>query len=240
MPSPAEDVAVLEDHLHGVARGEYADEAEYQRVRERLLSLPVAPAFLRACPSYERLRVQFLKVAKGEGSYAARDGWARAQMAELNSQASGLAYASSPPKVHEVFERVDHHWVQQHWKDAREFLGTRDAQAVGAARSMLESVCKAILTEHGIARGESWDVKRLMTETRRVLGLQGVDPLAQMMDGLAATMRAMARIRAKAGADHGLGPEEEGVDAEVAELFVNTAGAIAVFLRRRATTAGGR
>ena len=95
---------------------------------------------------------------------------------------------------------------------------------------MLESVCKAILAERRVPKTSERNLNRLMAEVRTTLGLAGDSELCDLLNGLESSMKARAKIRAAAGADHGLGPGEDGVDPEVAELFVN----IAVFLRREA------
>ena len=111
MPSPEEDVTVMLYHMHEVAHSRHPDEAEYKRVRQRLMTLPYCPAFLSACPDYGRLRVQYLQVAKHQGSYGERDAWTRAQMAEFRERAPSLAYTATEANVGEAFdERIDHKW----------------------------------------------------------------------------------------------------------------------------------
>jgi len=234
MPTPAEDLEVLRYHIHEVARSCEPDEEEYRRVRGRLLTLPVRPAFLQSCSDYQRLRIRLIGIAKGRGSYAQRDRWVASQLAELAEEAPSLSYDRAVTSVGAAFDDVTMKWVRSHWEEAVGFLGTHDAQAVSASRSMLESVCKAVLHEHAVQWKSSWGMDRLVRETRQVLEIDDLLGMKPLLDALDDAMRAMAKIRAAAGADHGLGPSDERVPPDIAELFVNVAGAMALFFRRQA------
>lgn len=111
--------------------------------------------------------------------------------------------------------------------------------AVGAAKDMVESVCKTILGELGVpVRNEA--LPKMVRVTAKNLGLapadvpnqtKGEDAIRRVLNSLAQIADGMARLRNLYGTGHGrAGGVTGGVTARHARLAVGSAASLAVFL----------
>lgn len=148
------------------------------------------------------------------------------------------------PSVHnidDVLRRFDAEYVHVAWAKA---LDRRDADpegAITAARTLLESVCKHILDDLTVAHDEGLELPKLyklMAKHLRLAPEQHTEEVfKQILGGCASVVEGLGSVRNKLSDAHGRGRIHAKPAARHAELAVNLAGALSVFL---VTTAAAR
>ncbi|WP_216365363.1 MULTISPECIES: abortive infection family protein [unclassified Roseobacter] len=122
---------------------------------------------------------------------------------------------------------------------ARNFVDDDPEDAITAACSLIESVCRSILVELDLPLPKELSVKPLYKAVRGPLGLAPDKPSVEtqvaadvraILAGLSNSIEGIGALRTHAGDAHGREKGRPRVDARIARLSVNTASAIAVFL----------
>lgn len=108
------------------------------------------------------------------------------------------------------------------------------ALAIGTAKEFVETVCKGILAERGVALSGGEDIPKLVHLTRRAIGLavpeKAGDTMRKTLSALAALTQGIAELRGRLGPGHGPHPNAPTAVPEVAWLAVRSAIALGVFL----------
>jgi hypothetical protein len=124
--------------------------------------------------------------------------------------------------------------VREQWWVATSRLTLTAASAITAARSLLESTCKTILTECSETPDGSGDLQRLFNQTRDALDLKtGQDvprPVNEILSGFISVTNGLAAISNNAGDRHGQIAGARLEDITIASLCVHSAGVTALFL----------
>jgi len=126
--------------------------------------------------------------------------------------------------------------IRRQWMTAASRLPATPAAAITAARTLLESTCRTILTELGEASDSSGDLGRLYKQLRTKLGIdptQGAtQSIHQMINGLTQCVDGIAGLSNIAGDRHGLAGGAKINDLAFASLCVHAAGTTSLFLAR--------
>jgi hypothetical protein len=115
---------------------------------------------------------------------------------------------------------------------------TEPEGAITMARTLLETVCKHILDDAGIAYDEKDDLPKLYFLTSKHLRLAPslyADELRRIFGGCASVVEGLGALRNRAGDAHGKGKQHAKPSPFLAEYAVNLAGASALFLVQEAT-----
>ena len=109
--------------------------------------------------------------------------------------------------------------------------------AVTAANSALESVCRSILVELGLQLPDKRDISSLYKAVREPLGLGVIqvskeiaDDVQQVLGSLSGVVQGIGALRTHAGDAHGREKGFRRIDARIARLAIHAAGAAALFL----------
>ena len=107
--------------------------------------------------------------------------------------------------------------------------------AITAARTLLETVCKHILDEKGIEyKGNKVDLPELYhlvsIELSLSPNLYTEDVFKQILGGCSVIVNGLSTLRNRLGDAHGQGKKSARPAARHAELAVNLAGSVALFL----------
>lgn len=111
--------------------------------------------------------------------------------------------------------------------------------AVTAACSVIESVCRSILIESGLELPAKQDISGLYRAVREPLGLSptkdGVpdliaDDVRKVLSGLVTAVQGIGALRTHGGDAHGRERGFKRVDARIARLAIHSASAVALFL----------
>lgn len=118
-------------------------------------------------------------------------------------------------------------------------METDPGLAIGTAKELVETVCKTILTERGVAVESGWDMPRLVKETRQALTLlppdvddsaKGADAVKRVLSNLGSIVSGLAELRNLYGTGHGKHGKAKGVQPRHARLAVGAAAALSTFL----------
>ncbi|MFC1960439.1 abortive infection family protein [Chloroflexota bacterium] len=231
---PIEQVETLQNMLVGRATGDFPEDEEYTTIRARLLAddniKPYLPRFVKTCRSLG----QFWGYIKQYPTYAERS---EAIWSEFRPLLEKLEDASSTPSdmlVSEALTRLNTEHVQQIWEQALSRRMDDPDGAITVARTLLESVCKLLLDEFQESYSERDDLPKLYRRVAQQLNLipdQHTEPVfRQILGGCQSVVGGLASVRNKLGDAHGQGANPVQPAPRHAELAVNLAGAMALFL----------
>lgn len=111
--------------------------------------------------------------------------------------------------------------------------------AVTAACSTVESVCRSILIELGLGLPEKKDIKGLFAAVRKPLGLGTdrddldaliADDVRKILNGLATVVEGIGSLRTHGGDAHGRERGYARIDRRIASLAIHSASTVALFL----------
>lgn len=141
--------------------------------------------------------------------------------------------------VHAIARKFDFDTVLDEIERARAFVEDDPEDAITAACSLIESVCRSILVELNIPLPKKLTVKPLFKAVSEPLGLSpgksGIDPRIKndvhtILSGLVAPIDGIGALRTHGGDAHGREKGTKKIDSRIARLSVNSASALAVFL----------
>lgn len=242
-----EQVESLQSLLVSHATGGQEDEAEYTRLRQVVLAQaglePIAPRFLRTSRSLG----QFWQFIKGKyGTYAERRTYLWDEFRPMLDLLERGALAPSDQIVTVAIERFDSANIQAAWSKALDRRSSDPEGAITMARTLLESVCKHILEEAEVKYDDSPDISKLYKQTAEQLNIAPTQHteqvFKQILGGCTSVVEGLGALRNRLSDSHGRGKIGVKPAARHAELAVNLAGALAVFLlatweaRREAAT----
>lgn len=229
-----DSVESLKNMLVAKATGTDGDEAEYMRLRQTILEdaqlSALAPRFVRTC----RGLPQFWQFIKHKfPTYAERRSFL---WKEFDPIFDSLENEASPSDdlVSTVVQNYDSAHVQATWSKALARRSNDPEGAVTMARTLLESVCKHILEEAGVPFDDSADISKLYRQTSECLQLAPTQHTAQVfkqiLGGCTAVVEGLGALRNRLSDAHGTGKAAVKPAPRHAELAVNLAGALAVYL----------
>lgn len=225
----------LQNLLISEATGGSEDDAEYMRLRQVVLSqgAPEAyiPRFVRTC----RNLAQFWQFIKFKfKSYAERRNYL---WDEFRPMLELLERGGASPSDHVVsvaIDKFDAANVQAAWSKALERRSTDPEGAITMARTLLESVCKHILEESQEKYDDSPDMNKLYRQTAERLNIapsQHTEQVfKQILGGCTSVVEGLGALRNRLSDSHGKGKVGVKPAPRHAELAVNLAGALAIYL----------
>lgn len=230
-----EDVESLQGLLVSHATGGTEDEAEYTRLRQIVLAQSsleaLTPRFLRTSRSLG----QFWQFIKSKfGTYAERRTYLWDEFRPMLESLERDGISPSDSIVSDAIQRFDSAHVQAAWSKALDRRSSDPEGAITMARTLLESVCKHILEEAGAQYDDSPDISKLYKQTAEHLKLapsQHTEQVfKQILGGCTAVVEGLGALRNRLSDSHGKGKVGVKPAARHAELAVNLAGALAVYL----------
>lgn len=142
-----------------------------------------------------------------------------------------------PPEktISEYLKNFDSDGVHFAWHKALERKSTDSEGAITISRTILESVCKHILDAKGIQYNASKiELSELYKKTAKELNLapeqHNEQIFKQILGGCSAIVNGLGTLRNKLGDAHGKGQSAVKPNIRHAELAVNLAGSMALFL----------
>jgi len=121
---------------------------------------------------------------------------------------------------------------REDWMIAQSRLENNPAAAITASRTMLETVCKTIITERGSASDDSGELQKLLKQAQDSLGFKRPENPAehQMIAGMVSVIQGLSTISNSAGDRHGSAVGKSMDDPAIARLCLNCAGTVGLFL----------
>lgn len=233
-----ERIEYLQNLLVSFSTGGGGDEQEYKYLRELFLKdltlSKLLPDFVRT----KRSLSEFWEFIKGKFEhYAERRKFLWESFNPAFSYVEGLKTAPSDKNISETLKSFDRDTIHRGWEKASGRVKDDPDGAITGARALLESVCKFILDEKGISyNSDAIELHDLYKMTAKELNLsvdqhhEGI--FKQILGGCSGVVSGLGLLRNKFGDAHGSGKRKIQPKERHAELAVNLAGSMALFLVR--------
>jgi hypothetical protein len=242
MGSESPTFLAAEEMLHLMlahATGGEAPDAAYKRCRKVLLDDPSIsdklPRFVRTCRDPAAFWGYIKAQASGTGSYDARRQILREAFEPLMSHLERAHGSPIDAEVEGATIALNAESVVAAWTKAMSRRTSDPDGAITAARSLLESVCKTILEDRGIAYNDRKDdLPKLYSRVSKALKLAPSDHTEEqfkaILGGCTTVVNGLGSIRNRASDAHGQGRKSYRPAERHAALAVNLAGSMALFL----------
>lgn len=226
----------LQTLLIATATGGSGDSRDYQLLRQYFLDKPDTKPLIPSWVRTNRDLAQFWQFIKYKfPSYAERRTFIWLEFASLLEFLETSAKVPTDQAVAEVLSRFDLDSVHLVWAKALERRKSDPEGAITAARTLLETICKHILDEKGV----KYDNKRIdlpqlyhivSTELNLSPSQYTEDVFKQILGGCSSIVNGLGTLRNRLGDAHGQGKIPVHPASRHAELAVNLAGSVALFL----------
>ena len=229
-------VEYLQSLLIDEATGGSGDDSHYQAIRKEILDNPLYSNFIPRWVKVNRNLSQFWQFIKYEhDNYAARR---RFIWDAFNPFLEYLESGQTSPaqsSISAALDKFDSEGIHYAWSKALERKATDPEGAITISRTILESVCKHILDERFVEyNSKNIDMSELYKLTAKELNLapeqHGEKLFKQILGGCSGIVNGLGTLRNQLGDAHGQGRKPVKPQARHAELAVNLAGTMALFL----------
>lgn len=190
----------------------------------------VVPSFLRTCRDQSHLRSHIQQ----HGGYAQRRDYIRSAFQRLLDRTEGREGSPADKPVGEALESFDPDAVHAVWAKALSRRESDPDGAITSARTLLETVCKQLLDRASQPYNEKDDLPALYGKVAKVLNLapsqHTEESFRAILGGAHQIVERLGSLRNQISDAHGRGGRPIKPAARHAQLAVNLAGAIAMFL----------
>lgn len=236
LESDFERAEYLQTMLVTRATGGESDDAHYQQLRAYFIENPsvksLVPRFVRTNRNLDQFW-QYIKA--NDGTYAGRRKLIWGSFEELLSCLESKHTLPAEKTISERLEKFDADGIHFAWNKALERKSSDPEGAITISRTILESVCKHILDAEDIEYNKlSIELSDLYKTTAKELNLapeQHTEKVfKQILGGCSGIINGLGSLRNKLGDAHGKGKAPVKPLERHAELAVNLAGTMALFL----------
>ena len=210
------------------------EEDDYVFIRESIMQDPDVkqrlPQAVRVCRSLDHFW-EFIKPRYS--SYAERREYLQRVFEPLLQYIEDESSNPVDELLGDVLQEFSAEAVQNMWGKAIERREADPAAAITLARSLIESVCKHIMNEAGEDQGNPDQLYRRTTALMNLApNKQSEEPFRQLLGACNTIVGSLYAIRNRFGDAHGRSSSDTIPLPRHAELAVNVAGSLAVFLVR--------
>ncbi len=227
---------MLENLLVARATGDMsASSPIYEHLRGEFMAAtalkPLLPDFVRTCRS---LNVFWPFIKDKAGTYADRRKYIADAFTPLIDHLAGSNRTPGDTVMSDALMTFDAEGVHAVWEKALQRRNSDAEGAITVARTLLETVCKRILDELGLAYSDKEDLPKLYGMTAKALKLapeqHAEDAIKAILGGAMGVVNGIGTLRNKLSDSHGRGGLPVRPAARHASFAVNMAGAVATFL----------
>ena len=213
-----------------------AEDSHYLQIRQQFLSNPHYSELIPRWVKTNRSLDQFWQFIKNKFStYAERREFLYNELDPLLEYMETKQTLPAAKSIDEVLGRFDSEGIHYAWQKALERKVQDPEGAITISRSILESVCKHIL--HGLCiefNETNIELSELYKLTAKELNLSpdqhSEKIFKQILGGCSGIVNGLGTLRNKHGDAHGSSPSRVKPKPRHAELAVNLAGTMALFL----------
>jgi hypothetical protein len=226
----------LQNILIATATGNTGDDASYKYLRGFFIQVAsyndLLPSFVRT----NRELGQFWQFIKHKfSSYAERRSYIWEEFTPLIDQLEGKNHRPLDASTSQTLKAFDQESIHAAWQRALNRRTNDPEGAITAARTLLETVCKHILDSRSISydsnRIELHELYKLTaTELNLAPSQHTEDLFKQILGGCSAIVNGLGILRNRHGDAHGKGQNAVRPATRHAELAVNLAGSVSLFL----------
>lgn len=236
LDSDFEKAQYLQNILIDCATGGGFFDEGYTQARNYFMSDTVLKQYLPAWVKTNRSLNQFWQFIKiKSNNYAGRRDFIWNEFEQLLSFLESKSNLPPEVDIETTFIRFNSDEINKAWRKALERRQTDPEGAITIARTILESVCKHILDARGVEYNKiKIDLSELYKSTANELNLSPdqhtLKIFKQILGGCSAIVNGLGTLRNKLGDAHGKGMTPVKPKSRHAELAVNLAGSMALFL----------
>lgn len=233
----AKELESLQNIMIDRATGGEVSDTEYKELRRSVLSSPKIkdeiPRFVETCRSTR----QFWSFIKRKfDTYADRRQFIWSEFEPALSKLENREKSPADNSISDALKLLDAAYVDDVWHKALNRKATDPEGAITAARTLIESVCKSIMDEMDVSYDTKANLPKLYNQTANALDLapsQHSEKLFRTILGnCQSVVGTLGAIRNAHSDAHGDGKVYFKPSARHAELAVNLAGSMAMFLVR--------
>lgn len=230
-----ERVIRIKSQLINCATGDgYSGPDDYEALRLDWLRHPRLKYLIPSEIKEHRTLGEFRKFTQTLGGYKDRRAFIIEMLREVLSGLEAEEQSPSDGLVTGKISIVDSDHIKEAWAKALERRASDPDAAITSSRTLLETVCKFILSELGENPDSTSDLPKLYGQVAQRLKLspaQHSEPiLKQILGGCHAVIDGLGALRNRHSDAHGKAPKAPKPSARHAELAVNLAGSMAAFL----------
>jgi hypothetical protein len=230
-----EKIESIQNMLVARATGSFPNEREFAELRQEVVNndrvKDLLPRFLRTSRSLDQF---WGYIGQKYGKYAERRNHIWEGFAEVLEALENNYTSPADSGVTDALERFDSESVHQLWSKALERRQNDPEGAITLARTLLESVCKQIIEEQGVAIKGNPDLPKLYSSAATALNIapsQHSEKLfKRILGGCTSVVEGLGALRNELSDAHGKGKMSVKPAPRHAELAVNLAGSMATFL----------
>lgn len=226
----------LQSMLFARSTGGEADDNHYIKIRSKLLASPNLESLIPRWLKTSRNLDQFWQFIKNKfPTYQERRAFLNEELNPLIEFLEGKQTLPAAKTIDDVLSKFDANGIHYAWQKALERKLLDPEGAITISRSILESVCKHILHGKSVEFNETnIDLPELYKLTAKELNLSpeqhSEQIFKQILGGCSGIVNGLGSLRNKYGDAHGTGPAPIKPKPRHAELAVNLAGSMALFL----------
>ncbi|MEA5551979.1 abortive infection family protein [Anabaena cylindrica UHCC 0172] len=237
-----QQVERLKEILVSRATGNFddGDNEEYKKLRLNLLQIPRINNQMPECVKKCRDLKEFWDfvashLGKGySGAYQERRMYLQKEFNPLLTLLETEVIISINSGISEILTMVDSEHIKEAWQKALERKSTDIDGAITIARTLLETVCKYILDKSGVTYDPGEDLPSLYRKTSKELTLapsqHTEETLKRIFGGCQTIVEGLGTLRNRLSDAHGRSMNDAKPAPRHAELAVNMAGSMAIFL----------
>lgn len=227
-------VEEFQDLLIMSATGSQWNEDLYKKLRKTLLSEPIIEDHLPEMIGKYRTLEQFWPFIKSKGGYADRRQFIWNEFSKLLDYLESYSHTPGEIMITDRLKLIDKGFINKEWEKALKRKNTDPEGAITMSRTLLETVCKQILDELRISYDDKADLPIIYKQTSRQLNLapdQHTEQIfKQILSGCSNVVFGLGSLRNKLSDAHGRKMTSVKPSERHAELTVNIAGTMTVFL----------
>lgn len=226
---------ILQDILIELATHERGDDEEYKMIRQCFINNPktrnLLPKIIRECKSLYQFWA-FIRYAFS--TYEEKQNFIYSEFMPLLDYLENRTSLPADNLIADSLRSFDEAGVHSVWKRALERRESDPEGAITIARTLLETVCKHILDDNGVEYDNDIKLPSLYKLTAEKLNLSPSqhtkDIFKQILGGCSAIVNGLGSLRNKLSDAHGKDSKAVKPAPRHAELAVNLAGSVALFL----------
>jgi len=218
------------------ATNEGCDPTEYLYLREyfikKIESQHLLPKWIKSCRSHDQFWAYIQPALK---TYAGRREYIRKEFLQLFEFFEGKSKNKMSVILDDVLTSFTDNSIRDLWSRAIERSSIDPEGGITLARTLVESVCKFILDERNLQyKKDKIELSELYKAVAKELNLSPdqheEDIFKQILGGCSGVISGLGALRNKFGDAHGKGKHAIRAKSRHAQLSVNLAGGMALFL----------
>lgn len=226
----------MQDLLISFSTGGEGDNETYIALRQELLNNPLIKTKLPDFIESKRTLAQYWQFIKYKFStYAERRGYIWSSFSELLTHVEGLnTHSPGEIMIANKFLELNEEYIRAEWEKAIQRKHVDPEGAITISRTLIETTCKYILDQKDISYEDTLELPKLYKLVANNINLSPdthtEQVFKQILGGCQTVVEGLGSLRNKLSDAHGRKKSQLKPHSRHAELAINLAGAMCIFL----------